>query len=195
MSGRAPFLAFVIGLFASVTLGDPASAAECIGVQFPDSVKASDKDLVLNGLGIRKATFIKVKVYVAGLYLPQKSRDAQQILGADQPWQLVLRFVHDVTASEISDSFNDGFKKTAGDKRAALRPRIDALNAMMKDFATGQHLSFTSDPAKGVAVDVNGAGGGTIEGKDFAAALLAIWLGPDPPNPEIKSGMLGGACK
>jgi chalcone isomerase-like protein len=195
MSGRAPFLAFVIGLFASVAFGDAARAAECIGVQFPDSVKAGGSNLVLNGMGIRKATFVKVKVYVAGLYLPQKSVDAGQILGADQPWQLVLRFVHDVTASEISDSFNDGFKKSAGDKRAALRPRIDALNAMMKDFAKGQHLAFTNDPAKGVAVDVNSTGGGTIEGKDFAAALLAIWLGPEPPNAEIKSGMLGGACK
>ncbi len=35
---------------------------------------------------------------------------------------------------------------------------------------------------------------GTIEGDDFAKALLAIWLGGDPPNPEIKAGMLGGAC-
>jgi hypothetical protein len=176
-------------------LGGPASAAECIGAQFPDSAKAGGHDLVLNGLGIRKATFLKVKVYVAGLYLPQKSGDAQRILGADQPWQLVLRFVHDVTTSEINDSFDDGFKKIAGDKGAALRPGFDSLKGMMTDFAVGQHLGFTNDPAKGVTVDVNGKDGGTIEGKDFAAALLGIWLGPEPPNGEIKSGMLGGACK
>ena len=35
---------------------------------------------------------------------------------------------------------------------------------------------------------------GTIKGDDFAKAYLAIWLGGDPPNPEIKAGMLGGSC-
>ena len=43
-------------------------------------------------------------------------------------------------------------------------------------------------------MDVNGAVKGTIKGDDFAKAFLAIWLGGDPPNPEIKAGMLGGAC-
>jgi len=40
---------------------------------------------------------------------------------------------------------------------------------------------------------VNGAAKGTIKGDDFGKALLSIWLG-DPPNPEIKAGLLGGPC-
>ena len=43
-------------------------------------------------------------------------------------------------------------------------------------------------------VDVNGAVKGTIKGDDFAKAFLSIWRGADPPNPEIKSGLLGGTC-
>jgi hypothetical protein len=23
---------------------------------------------------------------------------------------------------------------------------------------------------------------------------MTIWLGPNPPNPELKSGLLGGSC-
>jgi len=41
---------------------------------------------------------------------------------------------------------------------------------------------------------VNGATKGIIKGDDFTKALFSIWLGADPPNPEIKSGLLGGAC-
>ena len=41
---------------------------------------------------------------------------------------------------------------------------------------------------------MNGTVKGTIKGDDFAKAFLFIWLGPEPPNPEIKSGLLGGAC-
>jgi hypothetical protein len=43
-------------------------------------------------------------------------------------------------------------------------------------------------------VGVKGVTTGTIKGDDFAKAFLSIWLGADPPNPEIKAGMLGGGC-
>jgi hypothetical protein len=188
-------LALVAALVGSVIPAAPAVGAECLEVKVPDHVKAGGADLMLNGLGIRKATFLQVKVYVAGLYVPQKSGDAGKIVGADHPWQLVLHFVRDVDASDIRDAFDEGFKKNAGDKLATLQPRIDALNARMVDFKEGQYLSFTNDAAKGVAVDVNGAGGSAIEGNDFAAALLAVWLGPEPPNEDLKSGLLGGKCE
>ena len=189
-------LAFVVVVSAPVFGGAPALGAECLKVTFSDSAKVAGTDLVLNGLGIRKATILAVKVYVAGLYLPQKSGDAGKIVGAKQPWQLVLRFVHDVDASDMRDAFEEGFKKNAGDKLAALHPRIEALNArMVDDFKKGQYLSFTNDAAKGVTVDVNGAAGTAIEGADFASALLSIWIGHEPPNGDLKSGLLGGQCK
>ena len=195
MSKRAQLLAFATVVSAPLVLGAPVFGAECLKVKVPDSVKAGGTDLVLNGLGIRKATFLNVKVYVAGLYLPQKSGDAGKIIGANQPWQLVLRFVRDVDASDIRDAWQEGFEKNSADKLAALQPRIKTLNARMVAFKEGQYLSFTDDPAKGIVVDVNGASGAAIEGADFADALLSIWLGREPPNEELKSGLLGGKCK
>jgi len=151
--------------------------------------------LVLNGLGLRKATFLAVRVYVAGLYLPQKSRDPREILGRDQPWHLLLHFVRGVGASDIRDAFAEGFKKSAGDRLPALAPRIAALEARMTDFKDGQTLAFTNDPGKGVTVTVNGAAGAPIDGADFASALLGIWLGAEPPNADLKTGLLGGKCE
>ena len=40
---------------------------------------------------------------------------------------------------------------------------------------------------------MKGQGKGPIPGEDFARALFGIWLGPKPPNPDLKSGLLGGA--
>ena len=68
------------------------------------------------------------------------------------------------------------------------------LNGWMADMKSGQRLAFIHKPGAGVQVDVNGTVKGTIKGDDFAKALLAIWLGGAPPNAEVKSGMLGGAC-
>jgi hypothetical protein len=36
---------------------------------------------------------------------------------------------------------------------------------------------------------------GTVKDDDLAKAFLSIWLGADPPNPEIKGGLLGGSCR
>jgi len=196
LSKFARLLAFTVVVSVPIFGGLPALGAECLKASFSDSAKVAGTDLVLNGLGIRKATILAVKVYVAGLYLPQKSGDAGTIIGAKQPWQLVLRFVHDVDASDMREAFEEGFKKNAGDKLAALHPRIEALNArMVDDFKKGQYLSFTNDAAKGVTVDVNGAAGPAIEGADFASTLLSIWIGREPPNGDLKSGLLGGQCE
>ena len=172
-----------------------AQGAECVGVQFPDTVKVGNSALVLNGMGLRKATFLKVKVYVAGLYLPAKSGNAQQIAAANQPWELVLRFVHDADSDDIQDAFEDGFKNNAGDKVAALRPRIDELKSRIVDFKVGNVLSYTYEPATGTVINVNGKRGAAIPGADFASALLALSIGPNPPNEDLKSGLLGGTCE
>ena len=170
----------------------PVLAAECDDVAFPDT---TGTNLVLNGLGLRKATFLAIRVYVAGLYLPQKSSDPGQILAAQQPWQIVLHFVRDVDASDIRGAFAEGFEKSAGDKLAALQPRIATLTEAIQDLKKGETLSFVNDPAKGITADMNGKSGDPIQGADFATALLAIWLGPEPPNADLKSGLLGGACE
>ena len=71
--------------------------------------------------------------------------------------------------------------------------RIKALQAMMADFAQGDRLDFDYRPGQGTQVSINGRSQGSIQGADFGSALIAIWLG-EPPNPEIKSGLLGGEC-
>ena len=71
---------------------------------------------------------------------------------------------------------------------------VPSGHAQVIDFKSGQTLTFKRDPAVGVNVDINGKGGSTIEGADFASALLAIWLGAKPPNDDLKTGLLGGAC-
>lgn len=192
---RARLIASAITVSVPFVMGTPALGAECHEISFPDNVEAAGTSLVLNGMGIRKATMMKVKVYVAGLYLPQKSGDADQILGSDQAWRLALQFVRDIDASDFTDTIDEGFEKVAGDKLDGLRPRIEALKSQMVDIKEGQYLTYTYDPKEGLIVDVNGKPGAAIKGFDFAAAYLKISIGPEPPNKDLKSGLLGGKCE
>jgi hypothetical protein len=172
-----------------------AQAKECKGITFPEHLQVGGSDLTLNGLGMRKATFLKVNVYVGALYVAHPARDPQALIDPGSPAQLILHFVRNVGVGDLRDAWKEGFEKVAAkDQMPALQARIATLNSWMSSMETGQRLTFTRLPGTGVQVDVNGAVKGTIPGDDFARALMSIWLGPNPPNSELKSGLLGGSC-
>jgi len=180
-------------LFAAMGAG-VAQGKECKGVAFPDQAQVDGSNLALNGLGLRQATAFKVNVYVAALYVAKTSTDASALVGSSAPSELILQFVRNVGADDLRKGWSEGFEKNSKDQLATLKDRIATLNGWMGDVKTGERLTFIHKPGTGLLVDVNGAVKGTIKGDDFAKAFLAIWLGADPPNPEIKAGMLGGTC-
>ena len=171
-----------------------AHAKECKGINFPDQAQVEGTTLALNGLGLRQAMAFKVNVYVAALYVVKTSSDTNALLGSNAPSELILQFVRNVGADDLRKGWSEGFEMNSKDQLSALKDRIATLNGWMTDVKTGERLTFIRKPGAGLQVDVNGAVKGTIKGDDFAKAFLAIWLGGDPPNPEIKAGMLGGAC-
>ena len=170
------------------------SGKECQGVNFPEQTQVQASPLALNGLGLRQATMLKVNVYVAALYVAQPSTDANAILASNTPKQLVLHFVRDVDGADLKKAWDEGFANNAKAQVPALKERIEQFKSWMTTMKSGQQLTLTHKPGAGIEVTVNGKVQGTIAGDDFARALLAIWLGPKPPNPGLKAGLLGGTC-
>ncbi len=178
-------------LAALLCIPAPARAGELAGVTLPDQLTVEGKTLVLNGLGLREATMLKVDVYVAGLYLEAKSTDPQAILGSELVRRIVMHFVRDVKRQDLAKAWTEGFEKNAGKEMPALKDRLATLNAAMPDVVKGDTLAFTYVPGEGVRVEVKGETKATITGPDFARVLFGIWLGPSPPNPGLKEGLLG----
>lgn len=170
-------------------------AAQCDGVSFPDHVTVHGQVLTLNGLGIRKATFFQIKVYVGALYLTHRSSDAAAILGADEPNEIVLHFLWHVTTGELRDAWNEGFAHSASGRLPALRVRIATLDGWMSGVGSGHSMTFVHSSGQGIEYLLDGVKRGTIPGADFARAFLGIWLGPDPPGQALKAGLLGGTCR
>jgi hypothetical protein len=171
-----------------------AHGKDCQGVNFPEQAQVNGSTLRLNGLGLRQATFLKVNVYVAALYVANVSSDAQTLLGSNTPKELILHFLHSVSDDELKKAWEEGFEHNAKAQLPALQERIAMLKSWMVDMKSGQRLTFTHKPGAGIQVDVNGTMKGMIKGDDFAIAFLSIWLGPHPPNADLKSGLLGGTC-
>jgi len=183
----------VVGVMAALGTG-LAQGKECKGVNFPDQAQVDGNSLTLNGLGLRQATILKVNVYVGALYVTKTGTDANALLAANAPYEVILQFVRDVGAGDIAKGWEEGFAKNSKADLPALKDRMATMNGWMADVKSGQQLVFAFKPGIGVQVSVNGVVKGTVKGDDFGRALLAIWLGADPPNSELKAGLLGGAC-
>ena len=187
---------WLVVIVLAISLGTaavPAGAREWKGIDFPDQIQVDGANLVLNGLGLRQATAFKVSVYVAGLYVADKSGDPQAILQAPTPKRLVLHFLRNVGGSDLTQAWDEGFEKNAADQIPALKERIEKIKSFTKDMKTGQRLTFTYKPGTGIVTDIDGEVMGTVEGDDFSKAFLSIWLGPNPPNQKLKDGLLGAA--
>ncbi|MCA9549804.1 MAG: chalcone isomerase family protein [Myxococcales bacterium] len=179
----------ILGALATVSTSALAASRE--GVTLPDSQKVGEKELVLNGIGIREATIFNVNVYVAGLYVEEKTGDAAKIISPEATKKILMHFVRDVDASDIQGAYNEGFEKNADGKMAALKDRVAKLNSWMADMKKGDKMSITYVAGQGVTVNVKGKDKGTIEGADFAKVMFTIFFGPKPPNSDLKEGMLG----
>jgi hypothetical protein len=191
--GSRCWIPALAGVLLAATAGT-ARGAECKGIEFPQHLRLDGSDLALNGLGMRKATFLKVNVYVAALYVVRPSHDARALLDSTGPDQLILHFVRSVGVDDLRKGWGEGFARNAQAELPALQARIAQLQAWMSDVKAGQRLSFVRRPGAGVQVDVNGTVKGVIAGDDFSRAFLSIWLGAMPPNAELKDGLLGGTC-
>jgi hypothetical protein len=188
-------LAGAAALAGVLAAAAPALGAQCLDTSFPDSAMVGGQTLVLNGMGIRKATVFEVKVYVAGLYLVSKSADPQQIANANQPWSIVVHVMRDVSADDLRKASDQGFARVAGGGLGALQDRIDALDAQMTDLKDGEVMSYDYDPTSGTVLTIDGRAGKAIEGADFASTLLLALIGPSQPDQDLRAGLLGGACK
>jgi hypothetical protein len=182
---RKPLLFAVIAILVATSL----QAATLAGVTLPDSTQVAGKTLVLNGVGLR--TKFVVKVYVAGLYLEQKSTDANAILKSDSPKKLVMHFVRDVSKKQMTDAFQESFEANSPNEAKTMKADIDKMFAAIDDMKEGQEMVFTYVPGTGTTMSINDKDKLTIADKAFAPVLFSIWLGPKPPNGDLKKGLLG----
>ena len=170
-----------------------SEAGQLGDVSLPDKVtlEGSDVELQLNGMGYR--TKFVFKIYIAALYTESSvnSRDAVQSLKG--PKRVIMHMVYDeVEREKIIDGWNDGFEENnSNEQLEKLQARIDVFNSYFPDLKKGDVLLYDFIPAQGTRVTINGEVKGVIEGADFYAALLDIWLGDEPADDDLKDAMLG----
>lgn len=192
--GRFAVHAAIACAFASCI---PAGAAVDVnGYAFDDVSKVAGKELKLNGAGMR--TKFVVKVYAAGLYVPEKKTTLAEILQQDGPRRITLLMACDISSDDFGKAFMDGLRDNVDQaEKAKIVSQVGKFGevfAMLDGLRKGDVLHIDWLPAKGTQVELNGKK--LIENVPditFYNAILRLWLGDKPVDGALKRALLGQA--
>lgn len=157
----------------------------------PDSLKAGNENLVLNGAGFRSK--FGFKLYVGSLYTQKAAADAKAIIDADAPMAITLHIISNkITSEKMMDAIKEGFDNSTDGNIAPVKKEIDAFTGIFKgEIKEGDKFQFIYIPGTGVEVLKNGAKASTVAGVPFKKALFGIWLCDKPADSDLKDAMLG----
>lgn len=183
--------AFVLGLAAAPWA---ARSATMEGQTFPDAITLANVPLRLNGLGIRAVAWLKG--YIAALYMTQPASSEQAVVAVPGPKRISLRMLQEASTVEFVKAIDKGFaRNTAAELQAALDARRQRWNEAVLGIGKvkpGDTVNLDYVPGAGMTMTYNGAPrGAAIDGEDFYAAVLRVFVGQRPPDQRLKAGMLG----
>lgn len=192
---RAFAAALALAAAGPFTASAPAAQALTLhGVDVPEHVDLAGRTLALNGAGTRY--FLFFKVYVAALYLPQKSTNPQAIYAMPGPKELKLTMLRDVSGKELADKLNEGIKDNLSPQEfASFIPslaQLGGLFAQKSEVKTGETVTIREMPGTGGVIAIDGVdSGGTFTDPQFFNNMLRIWLGRNPAEQRLKQALLG----
>ncbi len=181
-------LVVILTIIMSVlTLG-----AQVAGVDVAETMVVGEKELKLNGAGVRKKAFLSL--YVGALYTGERAEDSSWAVEGDEEMSVQLHIVSGVISNDaMREAVEEGFESSATkEERAVLNERIEAfIEVFNEEINKGDEFIFNYLPDRGVEVLKNGVHLTTVEGLDFKRALYGIWLGDKPADKNLKKAMLG----
>jgi hypothetical protein len=185
-------LAFVALGFAPMQPGRalPAAAAELDGVTLPDTRVVDGTALRLNGIAVRTFSMFQIHVYVAGLYLPQPTRDAEAILHSGEAKLLDIHFIHDVTADRAREAWLSGFRDNCRPPCRIPSNMLDEFLKRVPDIRAGDTTTLMFN-GPNVEFRVDGRPMGTVTDPTFTRTILATFIGSYPSTEPLKHGLLG----
>lgn len=169
-------------------------AREIEGVKYEEAIDMAGSRLLLNGAGTRyKAIF---KVYTAGLYLSRKAGTAAEVVAAPGPKRLALTFVREIGSEELGRLFIKGIKaNTPNDEYTSIVGSVMRMSQVFyeaRKMKVGEVINMDWVPGKGTVISIRDVPvGAPFPEPEFYAALLRIWLGPDPADWQLKDALLG----
>jgi len=185
---------WVVVLFLVVMAGPMVAAGsmEIAGVTFEKHKTVAGKDLVLNGVAVRKALGI-IKVFAGGLYLESATQNADEVISSQQVTHVHLTYL---TSKATAEKLKEGFlkaiiKANSAEGVAAQKENIDQYASWLDtDMKPGGTSSSTYIPGAGLTFRINGVEKGTITDEGFAQIYYRYLVG-EKADSALRKGYLG----
>ncbi len=183
----------IVAALCLLAIAGIALAAEVSGIKVDDKATVAGQELVLNGAGLRTRLFLKV--YVAALYVPQKTNTFQGVVGQNQPRRITLALQRDVAADQLLEAVRAALAENNSQANLdAIKPQLDRFVTIFKsggEAKAGHMIEIDYTPANGTRISVDGAVRGTVDSEAFNKALMSAWLGDRPVQESLKKALLG----
>jgi hypothetical protein len=170
-----------------------AGAVELSGVKVAESIHLGSRDLVLNGAGIRTKYYFKI--YVAALYLGEKTQAGEAAINQAGEKRIALHVLRELSDEQMLHAFNEVMAANhTPSEMQSLEPQLRELTSIFHAVGTvrpGDEVDLDYLPDSGTRITVNGKVKGNIAGAVFNHALFRIWMGEHPAQPDLKQHMLG----
>ena len=193
---KRSFKGLLAGALMTCTFLHAAVAAEVSGVKFADTVTVAGKELKLNGVGLR--TKFVVKVYAAGLYLPEKKNTVADIMKVEGPRRMTLVMMRDISSDDFGQAFmtglNNNIDKTEKSKFVSQISKFGEMFGTIESLKKGDVLHIDWIPGSGTQSELNGKKiGEAVPDVNYYNAVLKIWIGDKPVDSSLKPALLGEA--
>ena len=166
-----------------------ANALTVDSINIADKATVAGKELVLNGVGIRKATFLKIKVYYGALYISQKANSAEKVIAQEEPKQITMHFVRDVEAKDLKKTFREAFEGANKDTYKSMLSTFETFNTNFSDVKKGDVMTFQF-LTDGTVLSIAGKSFAKAGDGAFSKALFNMWF-INPLDAGLTKGLLG----
>ena len=181
----------LLSALALAAIASPASADRRVEkMNIPEEHRMGEQTLRLQGTGVGRATFLRLKVFLAALYTESPLRSAQSLREAAGPLRMDFTFLRRVDAHNNARAwdyhfreFNDRPYAESARDLAVFKQSLGALHR-----GTVQSFELTGDQTRfyegGVLKCV-------IPGKGFQRSFLSIWASDKREQRNLQKGLLG----
>ena len=175
---RLPLLG-ALALLLVAPLG--SRAAEIEGHPIDERLVLESAELDLYSATIKKATFMKVKVYAVGFYTEDTVSGPGDVDPAQTTSAFALTFLRDVGREKLAECFLSDLRKACGGDCDALLAQAASISNRLPDISEGDQVTYVLQSDR-VQVLVNGASIGELRDTTAATIVLAAFVGEDAPK-------------
>jgi len=175
----------------AILIGMPGigGSAQRESVAFDDYISVNGYRLSTRGSGILEYLGF-IDAYAGALYV-EEGAPAEKALD-DVAKRIEIEYFQRLDGEDFGPVTTKAVARNVdGETFKRLQDRIDYHNSLYVDVAPGDRYALTYTPGNGTVLTLNGNPLGVIEGADFASAIFAVWLGPEPLDASLRRQLLG----